>query len=121
MIWVVTNPTDRKKAVKIPGDLLTINERSTVEVEANWSEAQIQRYTSAGLEILGKAESDSTDLRLARLLEIVADFPDKTQTTHWTATGAPQVMPLNLALGEDEPKFTAEERDDLWAKRGQQG
>lgn len=52
----------------------------------------------------------SNDERLSRLIELADELDDEG----FTKDGKPEVDALNDLLEEDEDKFTAAERDELW-------
>jgi hypothetical protein len=63
MEYSVENPTSKKKAVRAEGGLKVIGVRSKATVDAEWSDAEVERYEAAGLKVkkTGAEQKRKTD------------------------------------------------------------
>lgn len=128
MIWTIVNPTHRPKAVRSAGGLVVVAPGQTRSFEEDWDQYTRLRYAAAGLQLSSSAAepapepgaeespvTTSSSSRADRLRDIVAEFPEDDDD-YWMTDGRPQVNMLNAALESGEQRFTARERDSIWAE-----
>lgn len=124
MMYLVSNPTHRGKAVRSAGGLLTVAAGTTASIDADWDPELVAKYRAAGLEVVSAEEGETTpssdsdttpaSSRADLLRSLAATFPEGSEE-HWMRDGRPQVAALNELLPEGAEPFSAAERDAIWS------